>query len=140
MNTRASDCGKTVFETKLILKVLNNFGKINTYSPSLHQNCCQKLFKGFGSFIPKYLIQNILNEESIDLKIEELNKGNGFEKSNEQAETYEPMEESKNAQENEGGMFVLDASKEKETNIHRVQEMIKFSRHNIKTLFMISRS
>ena len=43
--TRPGECGKSVFLTKLILNIINEFGKIYIYSPSFHQNLYQKLAK-----------------------------------------------------------------------------------------------
>ena len=38
-----SDCGKSVFLTKIILKIINDYDKIYINSPSLHQELYQKL-------------------------------------------------------------------------------------------------
>ena len=33
-----SECGKSIFQTNLILIIINEFDKIYIYSPSLHQD------------------------------------------------------------------------------------------------------
>ena len=70
--TGPSECGKSVFLTKLILKIINEYDKIYIYSPSLHQDLYQKLIECFSNYIPINIIPNILNEEDIDIVIEEV--------------------------------------------------------------------
>ena len=41
--TEPSECGKSVFQTKIILNIFNEFDKSYIYSPSLHQDLYQKL-------------------------------------------------------------------------------------------------
>ena len=43
--TGPSKVGKSVFLTNLILNIINEYNKIYIYSPSLHQDLYQKLFK-----------------------------------------------------------------------------------------------
>ena len=43
--TGPSECGKSVFLTKLILDIFNEFEKIYIFSPSVHQDLYQKLIK-----------------------------------------------------------------------------------------------
>ena len=43
--TGPSKCGKSYFLTNLILNIINEIEKIYIYSPSLHQDLHQKLFK-----------------------------------------------------------------------------------------------
>ena len=70
--TGPSECGKSVFLTNLILNIFNEYDKIYIYSPSLHQDLCQKLIKYFSNYIPIHIIPNILNESDIDIVIDEL--------------------------------------------------------------------
>ena len=37
IKTGPSDCGKSVFLTNLLLKIINEYDEIYIYSPSLHQ-------------------------------------------------------------------------------------------------------
>ena len=57
--TGPSECGKSVFLTILILNIINEYDKIYIYSPSLHQDLYQRLFKCFSNYIPINLIPNI---------------------------------------------------------------------------------
>ena len=82
-----SDCGKSVFQTNLILNIINKYEKIYMYSPSLHQDLYQKLYKCFSSYIPIHIIPNILNEEDINVVIEEIVNNKDFEKSDTEIET-----------------------------------------------------
>ena len=75
-----SECGKSVFLTKLILNIINEYDKIFIYSPSLHQDLYQKLNKCFSIYIPIHIIPKILNEEDIDVIIEEILNNKDFEK------------------------------------------------------------
>ena len=43
--TGPSECGKSIFLKKLISNVINEKSKIYIYSPSLHQDLYQKLYK-----------------------------------------------------------------------------------------------
>ena len=72
--TGPSECGKSVFLTNLILKIIKEYDKKYIYSPSLHQDLYQKLIKCFSNYIPIHIIPNILNEEDIDVAIEEIVK------------------------------------------------------------------
>ena len=107
--TGPSECGKSVFLTNLISKILNEYDKIYIYSPSLHQDLYQKLFKCFSNYLPIHIIPNILNEEDIDVVTDELVNNKDFEKSNTEIETYESIEELKFPQEyDDGGNIILD--------------------------------
>ena len=44
--------GKSVFLTNLISIIINEYDKIYIYSPSLHQDIYQKIFKCFSNYIP----------------------------------------------------------------------------------------
>ena len=134
-----SECGKSVFLTKLVLNNFNENLKLYTYSPSLHQDLFQKILKCFGNFIPILIIRNILSEEDIDIVIDEVVKKKDFEKSDSEIETYESIEELKNPQKYEdGGFIILDDLNEKEMNDPRVQAMFKRSRDNNLSIFKIS--
>ena len=58
--TGPSECGKSVFQTHLILRIINEIEKIYIYSPSLHQDLHQKLFDCFNFYIPFNIIPEIL--------------------------------------------------------------------------------
>ena len=122
INTGPSECRKSVFLTNLISNIVNEYDKIYIYSPSLHQELYQKLFKCFSSFKPIHIISNILNEEYTDIVIEELDNNQDSEKSDTEIETYESIEELKFPQEYEvGDIYILDDLNEKEMNDPRVQ-------------------
>ena len=137
--TGPSECGKSVFLTNLISNIINEYGKIYIYSPSLHQNLYQKLIKCFSNYIPIHIIPNILNEEDIDIVIEEIVKNKDFEKSDTEIETYESIENIKFPQEYENNsVIILDDLSQKEMDDPRVQAMFKRSRHNNLSVFIIS--
>ena len=73
-----SNVGKSVFQTNLILNIINEYDKIYIYSPSLHQELYQRLIKCFSNNIPIHIISDILNEDDLDIVIEEVinNKDN----------------------------------------------------------------
>ena len=121
------------------MNFFNEYDKIYIYSPSLHQDFCQKLIKCFSIYIPIHIIPNILDEEDIDMVIEEIVNNEDFEKSPTEIETYESIEELKYHQEYEdGGIIILDDLNEKEMNDPRVQAMFKRSRRNNLSIFIIS--
>ena len=129
--TGPRECCKSVFSTNLSLNIINKYNKIYIYSPSLHQDLYQKLFKCFSNFIPIHKIPKLLNEEDIDIVIEEIVNNKDFEKSDTEIETYESIEELKYPQEyDDGGNIILDDLNEKKVNDHRVQAMFKRSRQN----------
>ena len=137
--TGPSECGKSVFLTKLILNIINEYDKIYIYSPSLLQDLYQKLIKCFSNYIPIHIIPKILNEKYIDIVIEEIVNNKDFEKSDIEIETYESIEELKFPQEYEdGGNIILDDLNEKKLNDPRVQAMFKRSRHKNLSIFIIS--
>ena len=128
-----------MFLTILILNFINEYQKINIYSPGLHQDLYQKLIKCFSNCIPIHLIPIILIEEDTDIVIEEIVNNKYFEKSDTQIETYESIEELKLPQEYEdGGIIILDDINEKERNDPRVQAMFRSSGHNNLSIFIIS--
>ena len=67
------------------------------------------MFKCSINYIPKNLIPNNLNEEDIGLVFDEIVNDKDFEKSDNERETYECIEEVKYPQEYEdGGVIILD--------------------------------
>ena len=137
--TGPSECGKSLFLTSLILKIINEYDKIYIYSPSLHQDLYQRLINCFSNYIPIHIIPNILYEEDIDTVIGEIVNDQDFEKSNTEIETYENIEELKFPQEYEkNSIIILDDLNEKEINNEKVQAMFKRGRHNNLSIFIIS--
>ena len=137
--TSPPECGKSVFLTNLILYIINEYDKIFTSSPSLHQDLYQKLIKCFCNHISIRIIQNILNEEDIDIVIEEIVNNKDFEKSDIEIETYESIEELKYPQEyGNNSIIILDDLNQNEMDDARVQAMFKRSRHNKLSIFIIS--
>ena len=136
--TDRSYCGKSIFLTNLILNIFNEYHKIYIYSPSLHQDSCQKLIKCFGTYIPIHIKPNILNEDDIDIVIDEIGKNKDFEKSDTEIETFDNIEELKYPQEpDDGGIIILDDLNEKEKDVPRVKAIFKRSRHDILSIFVI---
>ena len=74
-----SNSGKSVFLTKLILNIINEYSKIYIYSPSLHQYLYQKIIKCFSNYIPIHINPNIFNEKVIDEVIEKKINNKDFE-------------------------------------------------------------
>ena len=70
--TGPSECRKSVFLKTLTFYFINDLNKIYIYSPSLHQNLYENLFKCFSNYIPNYIIPRILNVENIDIVIDEI--------------------------------------------------------------------
>ena len=113
--TDPSECGKSVFLTKLNLNYTNEYDKIYIYSTSLHQDLYKNILKCFNNCIPIHILPNILSEEDIDIVIEELVNNKDFENSDTEIENYESIEELKFPQEyNDGGIILLDDLNEKE--------------------------
>ena len=138
--TGLSCSGKSVFLTNLILYIINEYYKIYFYSPSRHQDIYQKIIKCFSNYIPIHKIPNILNEEDIDVVIEELINNKDFQKSDTEIETFGNIEELRFPQGYEdGGKIILDDLNEKEMNDPRVKAMFKRSKHNILSIFLISK-
>ena len=137
--TGPSECGKSVFLTILILNIINEYDKIYIYSPRLHQDFYQKLFKCFSNYIPIHIIPNNLNGEDIDIVVEEIVNNKDFEKSDNGVETYESIEESNFPQEYESNsIFILDDLNKKEINNDKIQAMFKRGIHNNLSIFIIS--
>ena len=137
--TGPSNVGKRYFLTNIILNFFNDYGEINIYSPSLHQDLYQNLIKSFSNYIPIHIIPNILNEENFDVLIEEIVSIKDFQKSDCEIETYETIEGLKFLQEYEYiSIIILDDLNQEEMDDPRVQAMFKRSRHNNLSVFIIS--
>ena len=137
--TGPSECGKSYFLTNLILNIIIEYDKIYIYSPSFHQDLYQKLIKCFSNYIPFYIIPNILNEEDIDIVIEEVINNKDFQKSDNEMETFDNIEELKYPQDYENNsIIILEDLNQKEMDDSRVQAMFKRSRHNNLSIFIIS--
>ena len=137
--TGPSECGKSVFPTKLILNVINEYDKIYIFSPSLHQDLYQKLIKCFSNCIPIRIITNILNDEDIDIVIEEIVNRKDFQKSDSVIETFDNTEGLRFQQEYEkNSNIILDDLNEKEINTDKIKAMFKRGRHNSLSILLIS--
>ena len=135
----ASECGKSVFLTNLILNIINEYDKIYIYSPSLHQDLYQKLIKCFSNSIPIKIFPNILNEEDFDIVIEEIVNNKDFEKSDTEIETFNNIEDIKFPHEYENkSIIILDELNEKQFINEKIQAMFKRGRHNNLSIFIIS--
>ena len=114
----------------LNLNIINEYDKIYIYSPSLHQDLYQKLFKCFNNYIPIHIIPNISNEEDIDIVNDEIVDNKDFKKYDTEIETYKSIEELNFPQEyDDGGIIILEDLNEKEKNDPTVQALFKRSRH-----------
>ena len=134
-----SESGKSYFLSNIILNIINEYDKIYIYSPSLHQELYQKLFKCFNNYIPIHIIPNILNEKDLDIVIDGIINNEDFEKSNIELETFNNIEELKYPQEYENNsIIILDDLNEKEINNDKIQAMFKRGRHNNLSIFIIS--
>ena len=137
--TGPSSVGKTVFLTNLILNIINEYDKMYIYSPSIHQDLCQKLFKCFSNYIAINILQNILNEEDIDIVIEDIVNNKDFVKSDTEIESFDNIEDLKYPQDyGNNSIILLDDLNQKEMDDPRVQAMFKRSRHNNLSIFIIS--
>ena len=85
----------------------NEFDKIYIYSPSLHQDIDQKVFKCCSNYIPIHITPNKLNEEDIDIVIDEIVNNKDFEKSDFEIETYDSMKELEFPQEYETNRIII---------------------------------
>ena len=137
--TGPSSSGKSLFLTKLILNIINEYDKIYIYSPSLHQDLYQKLIKCFSNYILINIFPNILNETDIDIVIEDIVNNKDFEKSVIEMETFDNIEELRYPQEYENIIIIiLDDLNEKQINNDKIQAMFKRGRHNNLSIFIIS--
>ena len=85
------------------------------------------------------MIPNFLNAEKFALAIEKIFNDKGFQKSDTEIETIGSEEKFKFPQEDDDeGIFILDAVNEKQINDPRVEAMFKRSRHNNLSIILIS--
>ena len=125
------ECGKSVFLTNIISNIINEYDKIYKYSPIFHQLLYEKIIKCLRNYIPIHIFTNIVNEENFDIVVEEIVNDKNFEKSDNEVETYESMEELEYPQDYEdAGIITLADLNDKEMNGPRVQALFKLSRHN----------
>ena len=137
--TGPNDYGKSIFSTKLILNIINEYDKTYIYSPSLHKDLYQKLINCFSKYIHTNILPNILNEEDIDVVIAEIVSNKDFQNSHTEIERNESIEELNFPQDYEdGGIIMLDDLNEKEKNDPRVQAIFNRSRHNNLSVFINS--
>ena len=98
-----SNSGKSTLLFKLLFKIINDFDKINIYSPTIHQLNYQKIIKCFQSFLPLNIIDNILEDdislEELDGVIEVIITDEDFVSSEVEIEAYDNLNELKNATE-----------------------------------------
>ena len=69
--TGPSNVGKSIFLTKLVVNIINEYDKKHIYSPSLHQDLYRKKIECFTNYIPIHKIPNVLNVEDIVIVINE---------------------------------------------------------------------
>ena len=134
-----SECGKSVFLTNLSVSNINEYKKNTSTHEVFIKILYQNIFKCFSNYIPIHIIPNILNEEDIDIKIDEIVNSKDFEKSDIEIATYESKEDIKFPQEYENiSIVILDDLNQKENDDPRVQAMFKRSKHNNLSIFIIS--
>ena len=138
-----SNSGETYFLTKLILNIFDDFKILYIFSPSLHQDLYQKLFKCFNKFLPLNIIQKILYK---DISIDDLDgviaviiNDPDFKSWEREIETNDSIEELKFPNEYDEGIIILDDLNDKQMKDPRVQAMFKCSRHNNLSIFTISK-
>ena len=137
--TGPSECGKSYFLSNIILNIINEYGKIYIYSPSLHQDLYQRLIKCFSNYIPIHIKPNILNEADIDKVIDDIVNNKDFEKSDIDIESYDNIEELKFPQYYEyNSIIILDDLNEREINNEKIQAIFERGRHNNLSIFIIS--
>ena len=103
-----SQGGKSICVTNLILNFINDFERIFTCSPYVHQDFYEILIECFSNFIPTDIIPTLLIKDYIDLIIGEIVNDKYFEKSQTEIEIYDSIAESKYRQESAGGIIDLD--------------------------------
>ena len=100
-----TDSGISTLLFKILFNIINDFDKIYIFSPTIHQPSYQKIIKCFNSFLLLNVIQNILKDkiplDELDNIIEEFINDGSFEQSHIECESYENIDELKNAQEYE---------------------------------------
>ena len=112
--------------------MINDFGKIGFYSPSVYQKWRQKLTVCFIKFIPKVIVTVILKEEDLVLLIEEIIIAANFGKSATEIKRYDSTEELKNPQRKKPDspiVIYLNNLNEKGINYIRIQAVFKRSGH-----------
>ena len=132
---------KLFFLTNLILTLFNQYNKNYIYLTSLHQDLYQKLVKCFSIYIPIHIIPKFSNEEDLDMVVDERVNYKDFEKSDTESENFEPIDELKLPQEHNSDqsiVFILDDLDQKQKEDPRLQAMLKRSRHNFISTFIIS--
>ena len=106
-----SASGKSTLLLKILFNIINEFDKIYIFSPTIHQPTYQKLIKSFQNFLPLNVIQNILKEkiplDDLDNTIEEIINHEDFEQSHIECESYENIDELKNAQEYDSEISIM---------------------------------
>ena len=111
--------------------IINDYDTTFFDLPSPHQDLYEKLLKYSSVSLRKSLIQNNLNEEKLDLIISEIFKVANFEQSDLETKTCYSIEEFKNFQDFEMGIFMLDDICGNKLTKPRVGAMFKRSRNNI---------
>ena len=79
--TEPSECGKSFYLSNLIISIINEIEKIDTYSSSLHQELYRNVSKQFSYYIPIIILPNFLNGEDIDVVIDEILLDEDFQQS-----------------------------------------------------------
>ena len=138
--TRPSKGGKYCILINVILKSIDEFKRVYSYSSSRHQDIYPKLIECFNNYIPINLFQSLLVEDDFDSFIKEIITDGDFEKNETEAETIEPKEEFKNPQgyNSESPNVFLNNLNEKRMNDLQLQAMFKLSRHSNFSIFVIS--
>ena len=87
---------------KILFNIINNFDKTNIYSPTIHQPVYKTNIRCLNNFLPLNVIQSFLSEviplDELDKTIEEIVTHEDFESSHIECESYEDINELKNAQ------------------------------------------
>ena len=82
------------------MNIFKDFEKnIHLLTISSSRYIYQKLFKSFTYLLPRNIISNILNEEGLTTKIDEVVSDKDFEKSETEIESFESVDELKRPQE-----------------------------------------
>ena len=102
-----SEFGKSIFLTNITSNNINDYDKINFYSPSLHQNFYERLIKRFKNYKPVHIIPNVLNGDDIDIVIDEVNKNKDFENFDSEIQTYNGVKELKYPQDFDKGCIII---------------------------------
>ena len=137
--TGHSKVGNSIFLTNSILNIFNENDGIYIYSPPLHQDLYQKLFKCFTNYIPLHIITNILNEEDTYKVIDEMINNKVFEKTGTEIETIDSKEELGYPQDYENNSIViLNDLIEKQIINDKILAMFKRGRHDKLSVFIIS--